>query len=190
MSGLDRTERTVVFSMTFRSHSTVVRGVARPKRQTLWFFFAPAANTVSGGSAVLTHSLNAAALALRPFTIVRSRIEIFIRSDQVAATEDQSAALGFAVVSDQASAIGVTAIPTPVTDMGSDLWFVHQNLFGSEFGDSAGGNGAARGRGWIVDSKAQRKVEDGQDVIAAVEDAGLGGGTRIFMAGRVLIKTH
>ncbi len=173
-----------------RFPSTVVRGVARPRRSTIWFSLDLTATTVSGGAATLVASLNAAALAFRPFTIVRTRIELFVRSDQVAATEDQSGAMGLAVVSDQAVAIGVTAIPTPTTDIGSDLWFVHQVVFASEFGDATGGNGASRGSHWIVDSKAMRKVEDGQDVVIAIEDAGLGGGSRFFIGGRMLIKAN
>ncbi len=135
-------------------------------------------------------SLNAAALAFRPFTVVRTRIELYVRSDQVAATEDQSGAMGMAVVSSQAVAVGVTAIPTPVTEIGSDLWFVHQTIFNAEFGDSAGGNGANRGHHWTIDSKAMRKVEDGQDVVIVIEDAGLGGGARFFIGGRMLIKAN
>ena len=92
------------------------------KRLTSWFQFQPIRVTGAAGGTIM-FSLNAAALALRPFTIVRSRFEVGIISDQTAATEDQLGAIGMAVVSDQAVAVGVTAVPTPITDMGSDLWF-------------------------------------------------------------------
>jgi len=39
-----------------------------------------------------------------------------VRSDQFVATEGYEIAIGMAVVSDQALAIGVTAVPTPFTD--------------------------------------------------------------------------
>ena len=35
------------------------------------------------------------------------------------------------MVSDQAVAVGVSAIPTPVTELSSDLWFVHQWIMNS-----------------------------------------------------------
>ena len=47
-----------------------------------------------------------------------------VESDQSAATELFIGNLGLAVVSDQATAVGVTAVPTPATDRGSDLWFL------------------------------------------------------------------
>ena len=79
--------------------------------------------TASGGT--ILGSLNATALALRPFTIVRQHYFLMLRSDQAAAAERQFGAFGCVVVSDQAEAVGVTAIPTPITDAGSDLWMLH-----------------------------------------------------------------
>ena len=104
-----------------------VRGAVaiRQKRLTSWFQFQPGRTAFSSVGGTVLFSLNAAALALRPFTIVRTRFLVSVVTDQVAADELVLGALGMAVVSDQAVAIGVTAVPTPITDMGSDLWFVH-----------------------------------------------------------------
>ena len=68
--------------------------------------------------------LNAAALALRPFTVVRTRANLIIRSDQQAASELFEVAYGETVVSEQASAAGVVSVPTPVTEDASD-WHVY-----------------------------------------------------------------
>ena len=58
------------------------------KRKTLWLEFQPVlATTDAAGEAVLVFSLNAAALALRPFTIVRTHFEVMVTSDQAAAVE-------------------------------------------------------------------------------------------------------
>jgi len=70
-------------------------------------------------------SLATAGLALRPFTVIRSYVSILVVSDQAAAIEKQLGAIGIVVVSEQAFAIGVTAIPTPITDAGSDLFLLH-----------------------------------------------------------------
>ncbi len=101
-----------------------VRGRA-PRRKSLWLDFAQVFTdraAVPAASSVLLSSLNAAALALRPFTIVRTRGIAHMVSDQVIASETPFGALGFAVVSDQGSAIGVTAVPVPIPDVGSCLF--------------------------------------------------------------------
>jgi len=85
----------------------------RSVRESLWFD-GPVFNTNMGAAstAVLVSSLSAAALALRPFTVVRTRGSMFLETDQQAASEFYQAAIGCCVVSDQAVAIGVTAVPT------------------------------------------------------------------------------
>ncbi len=168
-----------------------VRGASaiRSSRLTTWFQFVPTETTMaSTGSTVLVFTLNAAALALRPFTVVRSHFLIGLRSDQAAAIEVQRAAMGIAVVSDQASAVGITAVPTPVTEAGSNLWLLHQFIFADE------SNLTDRTRGEThtqVDSKAMRKVEVGEDLVVVVENGGGSvGGSIITLAGRLLVKNN
>ena len=160
------------------------------RRQTQWLGVIPTSTTIAGGTgAVLVNSLNAAALALRPFTIVRCVGELYIISDQQAASELQGAAYGSAVVSDQAVAIGVTAIPTPFTDISSDLWFLYQAMWNSfAFGDATGF--ANEGTRYPYDSRAMRKVEEGEDVVGVIETSGITNGVTVFNWGRMLIKLH
>ncbi len=159
------------------------------RRQMSWFGFTFANTTLASTNAVaIVHALNAAALALRPFTIVRTRGYWQVRSDQVGASENYGASLGFAVVSDQAVAIGATAVPTPDTDRGSDLFFVFEDLFSRfEFVSGVGVESANGIRG-SFDSKAMRKVENGEDVISVVECPTTS--ASILMAARMLIKLH
>ena len=168
-----------------------VRGAAviAKRRETTWFQFQPEQATLAAaGGASLLFTLNAAALALRPFTIVRSRFEIDLRSDQAAAVEEQRAAMGIAVVSDQAVAIGVTAIPTPMTDLGSNLWFLHQIIFADESSLTDRTRPSSK---ISIDSKAMRKVEVGQDVVVVVETASsVGLGAIITVGGRMLTKNN
>ena len=56
-------------------------------RQMVWLGAGILSATVSGSVATLLSMFNAAALALRPFTIVRTRLMIQIESDQSAASE-------------------------------------------------------------------------------------------------------
>ncbi len=166
------------------------RGGVR-RRETLWLFLSEVNTVLVGGNAVvLQQSLNAAALALRPFTIVRTRINWFMKSDQTAALEIPQVALGGAVVSDQSVAIGVTAVPTPFTDLGSDLWFLHEILACSFTFVTGAGFDAIGGVWKDADSKAMRKVEDGQDIIFSMENSGNSLGSNNTTAGRMLIKLH
>jgi len=160
---------------------------ATQKRKSTWLFFQQADLNMSAVGGGIFGSLNAAALALRPFTVVRSHFQLFLRSDQAAALEEQYVSFGACVVSDQASAIGITAVPTPFTDMGSDLWYTHLNLFGDE---SSLTDRTRPGTQAFIDSKAMRKVDVGQDVMILGEFATGGQGVIFTAAGRILVKLH
>ena len=166
-----------------RPRSRVISG---PRRLSLWIGFQPAVATMAAGGTVLVATLNDAAKALAPFTIVRTHFALDLVSDQAAAIEVQSTGFGLAVLSEQAVAIGVTAVPTPLTDISSSLWFVHRVLFADESNLT---DRTRPSRFWEVDSKAMRKVEAGQDVGVIVEnDVGVGAVLRL--GGRMLIKTN
>jgi len=172
-------------SRLIRSHSSrLVRG---SKRHTFWFGFGVASTTLSATGGTIIYNLNAGALALRPFTVVRTISEFFLSSDQAAAIETQQVAFGWAVVSDQASAIGVSAVPTPTTDLGSELWFFHKFIFGDESNLT---DRTRSGQRVSVESRAMRKVDEGQDVVGVAElDAG-STGAALVTGGRMLIKLH
>ena len=95
-----------------------------------------------------------------------------------------------AVVSDQVAAVGVTAVPTPFTDLGSDLWFLHAmltNHFTFVFGVGVFVDNFSQMQ---IDSKAMRKVNDDQDVILVLENDSLSDGSTTYSAGRMLLKLH
>ncbi len=79
------------------------------RRLSTWVHLVPAEDSLGGNVGFFTASLSTAGLALRPFTIVRTYLEVAVRSDQAAAIEQQITAVGMAIVSDQAVAVGVTA---------------------------------------------------------------------------------
>jgi len=163
-------------------------GAIMQRRLSTWFQFPPATTTQSSAGGAIVFSLNAAALALRPFTIVRTRFDLLLLSDQTAANEEFGMSWGAAVVSDQATAVGVTAVPTPVTDQGSDLWFALGHVWGA-----IAANAVARtGYRMAIDSRAMRKVDVGQDIVVVVESmtATVGGGSEILQVGRMLAKVN
>ncbi len=175
-----------------RTHrgGTFLRG-GKSVRETMWIGITEASNVIAAANtAIVSSSLSAAALALRPFTVVRTRGVLHLISDQLAATEFQGVVFALAVVSDQARAIGVTAVPTGVVDRGSDLFFVYEELINTiDFGDATGFQSSA-GIFKDFDSKAMRKVNDDQDIVVTKETYSIGGGVSFTSAGRMLIKLH
>ena len=170
--------------------SGFVRRNNRNVRDTFWIggLFVRSSHA-SASTAVIHTQLSTEALALRPFTVVRTRGIIAIESDQSATTEDFTALYGEAVVSDQAVAIGVTAVPTPATDNASELWHVMQALYG-KFHDATT-VGFQIQEGFLeFDSRAMRKVEDGQDLISVAETSAVSSGCTITAFSRVLVKLH
>jgi len=156
-------------------------------RSTLWLFIGPVTGTMTATGGTIFTSLNADALALRPFTIIRTHMHFNLGSDQAATPEFGACAWGAEVVSDQSLAVGVTAVPTPDTDAGSDFWFAHRymtNFFATAIG--------RRATSYDLDSKAMRKVDEGQDLITVgeLESSTSQGGVSLFAAGRILIKVH
>ena len=171
--------------------SGFIRRAGVMRRENLWFFQPMAITTLAAAnSAAIVTVLNAAALALRPFTVVRTRGIMHLRSDQSAASENYIASLGFAVVSEQAADIGITAVPTPETDRGSDLWFVFESLAG-RFEVTTDIGRVEQGIWRDVDSRAMRKVEDGQDLVQVVENSALSAAGSTMTTGfRQLVKLH
>jgi len=162
-------------------------------RETLWIGGAPFIVSLTAVNSVnLITNLNATALALRPFTVVRTRGQLNVRSDQAGASEAYGCSYGKAIVSEQAEAAGVASVPTPTLDSDSDLWFVYEMMLATiQLGTAVAFDGHA-GVQRIVDAKAMRKVEDGQQLIGVVEGAGGAAGGGCIIAGfvRTLVKLH
>ena len=164
------------------------RGARVPRRQSLWLQINSGQITVGADASSQIGSFNAAALALRPFTIVRSHILLHVESDQSVASESPAGALGLIIVSSEAVAAGSSAIPDPVGDTDAP-WHVWQPYVAQfELGDATGftTNG---GRDYIVDSKAMRKVGNNEDQSIVVEEVN-NVGVIVQLIGRQLIKLH
>jgi len=168
-----------------------IRGGRRMRRETIWASVPVASNTVALGTSLILTGLSAAGLALRPFTVVRVRGLIALRSDQNANSEAQWVSYGHCVVSDQALAIGVTAVPTPVTDAQSDLWFVYEELANAIIVSSAT-SVLQHTVSKDFDSRAMRKVEEGQDLISVMETPATGITEGVIFRDhfRMLLKLH
>ena len=137
----------------------VPRGGRPAPRSMIWIGSHLGETATAATIKTLMASLSVAVLALRPFTVVRTRLDILIRSDQAAVSEQVRGAFGMIVVSDQAVAAGAASIPGPASETNGD-WFVYEpwnNRF--EFLSSVG-FAQPSGTNLVVDSKAMRKVGD------------------------------
>ena len=150
-------------------------GRRSPGRLTEWFAGVPAATVLLGNTFTFT-SLNAAGLAKRPFTITRSVGLLSVLSDQNAAAELPFGAMGMMVVSDKAVATGATAIPDPITEQASDMWFMYQ-AFSCE--GTLSSNAGRPIQQFAFDSRAQRKVQQGEDVVIVWANGSVDGMTFI-----------
>ncbi len=171
---------------TARRSGLVLRG-GKNVRETIWTATSLqiSATIATGSTAVVLTTLSAGILALRPFTIVRTRGVWSIVTDQTAALENQILGLGMAVITDQASAIGVTAVPTPGADADSDAFYVYEVLYQRNILA-----GEQPMRFAQFDSKAMRKVEDGFDTNAVVETGASSNGVKVELQFRQLLKLH
>ena len=159
-----------------------------PKRLNQWAFIDIDPVAVAADAVVLAAQLNAAALLLRPFTIVRTHIQVLWQSDQFAAGETPTGVLGVCVTSEQAT--GVTTIPNPMANADSSAFYVWQPMIADfMFGDATGFDSDA-GRQYTVDSKAMRKVGPNEQVRWMVENTSATAGALFTAIGRFLVKLH
>ena len=101
-------------------------------------------------------------------TVRRSVGMLFVQSDQSAAQEVQAGAFGMCVVNGTAAALGVTAIPGPVTDDDDELW---GGYLGFVAAGEAGTEAPISGIQYPFDFKAMRKIPGGSFQIFIIENA-------------------
>ncbi len=167
------------------------RAIRPPARSTLWVGGRIAQTAVGASSvATLLGTLNAAALLLRPFTIVRTRLVVSVISDQTAASEFVEGAMGWQVVTETAAAAGIASLPSPLTEVDADF-HVYMPFMNSIVNLTSVGAFERTGEGafWTVDSKSMRKVGSDDDVAVTVEGAS-SNGFSIAIEGRFLVKLH
>ena len=165
--------------------------MVRSGRKTFWFAGLQAQTTLAAASsAAIVTSLNAAALSLRPFTIVRTRGIWSVMSDQVGADENQFVAYGSIVVFDEAVAVGITAVPTPVDQSQSPWIYYDVAMQRFLFSSAIGLNPNMAPERYVIDSKSMRKVEEGQDLIEVIQNGALGQGATVQTFVKTLIKLH
>ena len=164
-----------------------------PRRQTQWGGSALKTTEIAApaNTTILDQSFTAAVLDPdTPMTVVRTRGILSIRTDQVIATEQPFGALGFMVVNENARVAGVASLLTPYTDALAEQWFVHQYWHtGILFGDATGIQ-APPFREYVFDSKAMRKVGEGEAIVILLENNSALHGATYLLDFRILFKMH
>ncbi len=135
----------------------------RGRRLSEWLSFTSVIETeVATATAILFGSISSAALSeIIPLTMIRVRGRLSVKS----LVGHTVGAYGICVVQEAARAIGITAIPLPWSDASNDAWMYHQfveSLTPTTFNLNM-----------EIDSKAMRKMEDGDALVFVFENAGL-----------------
>ena len=101
-------------------------------------------------------------------TILRTVGHLSIASDQTGASEEQVGAFGMIIVTNAAFAIGVTAMPDPVSDANDEGWFVYQG-FSQQTALNTIGVGSI---GYTINSKAKRIMSgNGKTMVLMITNA-------------------
>ncbi len=144
---------------------------------------------IPAATAILFATLDAGALLLRPFTVVRTRVNWWSISDQTTALEEPQLAMGWMKVNDSAVSVGITAIPDPINNTDSP-WFVYETAVPALQIATAVGFTSPAGTQRIVDSKAQRKIGPNEDLAVVIANNSAADGAFSLLLGRFLVKLH
>jgi len=179
--------------MSFRKLGRSARGLSRgPRRQTAWSEGPGSGNaisaTISATSQVATAGLQ---IIVDRVTLVRLRGLLTATLAGVTAGGDGFiGAFAIGVAEADAFAIGVTALPSPMTDYEEDwLWWMPIQLYagaGSTLTNAFGNNA----RSFEVDTRSQRKLRVGDVVYGILEVTEFAGASTMTFAfdSRMLVK--
>ena len=164
-------------------------GPSGPKRLTEWAgMLITAPINLVGGTTNLVGELDQTDLApLTPCTLIRVRGLLQFNHSSRTAGHDPNGAFSISIVKENARAIGITAIPSPVSDLGDDT-FLCWEPWAVTFG---GVEDPGMSRQYRIDCKAMRKIEDGDGlVVVAQNGAPAGENAEIIYALRFLFLFH
>jgi len=122
--------------------------------------------------------------------LVRTRglLDVFLDGVPTADGDGYFGAFAIGIVTDPAIAIGITAVPTPITEQSWDGWLYHTFISVHTMDVTFGNMGAAHHR-IEVDSKAMRKFPVEMTMFAVLEVVEIGTATlNAFWDSRVLFK--
>jgi len=161
-----------------------------PRRQTSWETGVPLLTTsvpfTADISAILGTGVSPTVDGL---TLVRTRGEVLLALTSAAAAGNAFVgAIGIGLASEQAFAVGATAVPLPVSEAGAESWIWHEWFSVVAFSATDFG-GAAQTQRMVIDSKAMRRVEENMIIYMAIEATETGtAGLEVSANTRLLFK--
>jgi len=164
------------------------RMIEAPKRATEWVTMRTNFTDLTASQVLPLGALTGAQLErFMPCTITRTVGLLSVAFDANFVTNQvYSGAIGLATLREDSRASGVNL--NPFTDSGDDIWFVHQ-FFAGVLDDRVDSDLVLH-QNFIIDSKAQRKLVDGDAIGAFVEGGGETDGFDAALFLRILLKLH
>ena len=162
------------------------RSAAAPRRQTQWIALTVNWTNFSASTFVNMGQFAQAQLVnLVPFTIVRTVGICCVSIDpNPILNQDFSMAFGGCVAREQSG----NQLPAPFANADSDAWFWHQ-FAAMEYETDTGGDNVISMQ-IPVDSKAQRKVSDGDKISFLAQGGSAADGFEAALYLRILLKLH
>ena len=152
---------------------------------TFWAGDIPIIQTVvpAASKVILSSFTNASGEEL---TIRRTRGLFTVSSDQSAASEFVIGAMGALAVTNTALTAGVASLPDPFTDVDDDVWYVFEHFAQTLQVFTAVGVEPRFVTHYAFDSKAMRKVPDGEGIAFVAANAAAANGCTMSLSVRWL----
>ncbi len=122
-------------------------------------------------------------------TVLRMVGTLAIRTDQLAATEEQVGAMGAIIVQETAFAAGAASVPDPVTEVGNDGWFLYVPIANSFTFATASGFQTQVAQ-YDFDSKAKRILSGGSRIILVIANSSPSHGFEFSLVIRLLSQVR
>jgi len=126
-----------------------------------------------------------------PFTITRTLGYLGVAPSATTAEQFAHGAFGIQVISGEAFDAGIAAMPTPFSESGDERWhvFFYWSMMYA-FNVGAGGTSHSRNPQMNFDSKAQRRVDTGDVIVAVIENGASTDAVDFLSNNRLLVKVH
>jgi len=163
----------------------------KAKRQTEWLSLTTNFVDFTASEFLSLGSFTQAQLAaVVPCTITRIVGMFIVAADTNFITNQIfSGAIGGMVITEAARTVAITSRPAPFTDAGDDMWFFHR-YFGMVIDDRATDSDVINSINYPIDSRGQRRVEDGEAIVFSAEGGGETDGFDVALYLRMLVKLH
>jgi len=149
-------------------------------------------SSLAAGASVIVSSFDtrlAGAQPHAPFTITRTIGYLNVAASVANAEQFSHGAFGICVVNGEAFDAGIASIISPFSESFDDRWFVFM-YWSLMYTFSTGAGGASQGvfQQQNFDSRAQRKVENGDVIVAVMENGASTDGVDFLENHRLLVK--